>query len=109
MAAALCGKIYETGIKVDLIVSLTEERGQSLAESCEASWSSVPEFPSSTDIIIVAVPDHRLKSVLENLRCPARYISCPYSWQLRIEGLSGTDNKKGSLLSTSDFFHGSKS
>ena len=71
VAAALCGKIYETGIKVDLIVSLTEERGRSLAESCEASWSSVPEFPSSTEIIIVAVPDHRLKSVLENLRCSA--------------------------------------
>ena len=71
VAAALCGKIYETGIKVDLIVSPHEERGRSLAESCEASWSSVPEFPGSTDIIIVAVPDHRLRSVLENLRCPA--------------------------------------
>ena len=71
VAAALCGKIYETGIKIDLIVTLTEERGPLLAESCEASWSSVPEFPPSTEIIIVAVPDHRLKSVLENLRCPA--------------------------------------
>jgi predicted short-subunit dehydrogenase-like oxidoreductase (DUF2520 family) len=71
VATALCGKIFESGIKVDLIVSLTEERGQSLAASCEASWSSVPEFPLSTEIIIVAVPDHMLKSVLENLRCPA--------------------------------------
>jgi predicted short-subunit dehydrogenase-like oxidoreductase (DUF2520 family) len=71
VAAALCGKIYETGIKVDLIVSLTKERGLSLAESCEASWSPEPDFPVSTEIIIVAVPDHRLKSVLENLRCPA--------------------------------------
>ncbi len=71
VATALCGKIYETGIKIDLIVTLTEERGRLLAESCEASWSSVPEFPPSTEIIIVAVPDHRLKSVLENLRCPA--------------------------------------
>ena len=69
VATTLSRKIYETGIKVDLIVSVTKENGQSLAESCEASWSSILEFPVSTDIIIVAVPDHKLKSVLENLKC----------------------------------------
>ena len=69
VASALCKKIYETGIKIDLIVSPSEERGRYLAGSCEASWSSDPEFPSTTEIIIVAVPDHRLKNVLENLRC----------------------------------------
>jgi predicted short-subunit dehydrogenase-like oxidoreductase (DUF2520 family) len=70
VASSLCRKIFETGFNVDLIVSVSEENGLSLAESCEASWSSILEFPLSTDIIIVAVPDHRLKSVLENLRCP---------------------------------------
>jgi predicted short-subunit dehydrogenase-like oxidoreductase (DUF2520 family) len=69
VATALSRKIYEAGIKVDLIVSATEENGRPLAESCKASWSSILEFPSSTGIIIVAVPDHRLRSVLENLRC----------------------------------------
>jgi predicted short-subunit dehydrogenase-like oxidoreductase (DUF2520 family) len=69
VASALCRKIYESGIKIDLIVSVSEENGRSLAGSCEASWSPVAEFPPSTDIIIVAVPDHRLKSVLENIRC----------------------------------------
>ena len=71
VATALSGKMHEAGIKIDLIVSVTEEHGLSLAESCKASWSSIPEFPVTTDIIIVAVPDHRLRSVLENLKCPA--------------------------------------
>jgi predicted short-subunit dehydrogenase-like oxidoreductase (DUF2520 family) len=69
VATALCRKIYEKGIKVDLIVSVSEENGRQLAESCCASWSPVPEFPVSTDLIIVAVPDHKLGSVLENIKC----------------------------------------
>jgi predicted short-subunit dehydrogenase-like oxidoreductase (DUF2520 family) len=71
VATALCRKMYETGIKVDLIVSLSEENGRALAGSCEASWSPVLNYPSSTDIIIVAVPDHNLRSVLEKINCQA--------------------------------------
>jgi predicted short-subunit dehydrogenase-like oxidoreductase (DUF2520 family) len=69
VATAMCRKIFEAGIKIDLIVSVSEENGRSLAGSCDAIWSPVPEFPISTDIIIVAVPDQRLKNVLENIRC----------------------------------------
>jgi predicted short-subunit dehydrogenase-like oxidoreductase (DUF2520 family) len=69
VSAALCKKIFESGIKVDLIVSVSEKNGRTLAESCGASWSPILEFPLSTDIIIVAVPDHKLKNVLENIRC----------------------------------------
>jgi predicted short-subunit dehydrogenase-like oxidoreductase (DUF2520 family) len=69
LAAALSRKIFESGVKVDLIVSLSEDNGRSLAGSCEASWSPNLEFPSSTDLIIVAVPDHKLKGVLENIKC----------------------------------------
>jgi predicted short-subunit dehydrogenase-like oxidoreductase (DUF2520 family) len=69
VATALCKKLFEKGFNIDLIVSFSDENGRSLAESCNASWSSILEFPVSTDIIIVAVPDHRLKSVLENISC----------------------------------------
>ncbi len=69
VASALCRRIYAAGINVDRIVSLTEQNGRALADSCEASWSPVPEFPASTDIIIVAVPDHRLKILLGNIKC----------------------------------------
>lgn len=69
VASALSRKMFYEGYNIELIVSLSEENGRMLAESCEASWSHELEFPISTDIIIVAVPDHRLKSILENIRC----------------------------------------
>jgi predicted short-subunit dehydrogenase-like oxidoreductase (DUF2520 family) len=61
--------LFHAGFSIDLIASETEGSGRLLAESCRASWSSVLKFPDSTDIIIVAVPDHRLKSVLKVIRC----------------------------------------
>jgi predicted short-subunit dehydrogenase-like oxidoreductase (DUF2520 family) len=69
VASVLCTKFYETGVKIDLIVSVSEENGRPFARSCDAAWSPLPEFPASTDLIIVAVPDQRLKSVLERIRC----------------------------------------
>jgi predicted short-subunit dehydrogenase-like oxidoreductase (DUF2520 family) len=69
VATALCRKIYESGYNIDLIVSVSQENGHSLAESCKALWSPYLEFPASTEIIIVAVPDQRLKTVLENIKC----------------------------------------
>ncbi|MBK7711542.1 MAG: DUF2520 domain-containing protein [Bacteroidales bacterium] len=69
VASALCRKIYKAGYKIDLVVSITENSGRSLADSCEALWSAIPEFPVSTDIIIVAVPDHALNKVLEDIKC----------------------------------------
>jgi predicted short-subunit dehydrogenase-like oxidoreductase (DUF2520 family) len=95
VAAALCGKIFETGIKVDLIVSQTGERGRPLAESVEATWSSVHEYPPSTDIIIVAVPDHRLRSVLENLRCPADTLVVHTAGSIGLEVFPEHITKKG--------------
>jgi predicted short-subunit dehydrogenase-like oxidoreductase (DUF2520 family) len=69
VASALCKRIFAMGFKIDHITSLSEERGRKLADECKASWSSDLSFPSSTDIVIVAVPDHDLKAVLENVRC----------------------------------------
>ena len=68
-SGALCRELFHAGFRIDLIVSETEANGRVLADSCSASWSSDLLFPDSTDIIIVAVPDHRLKNVLELIRC----------------------------------------
>jgi predicted short-subunit dehydrogenase-like oxidoreductase (DUF2520 family) len=52
-----------------MIVSETEERGRAVAERCNSQWSNELRFPTSTDIIIVAVPDHKLKDVLASVSC----------------------------------------
>lgn len=69
VAEALCKELYRTGFKIDKIVSETEIRGKHLADSCDALWSTDLLFTDSTKILIVAVPDQRLISVLANLKC----------------------------------------
>ena len=69
MASSICREIFEAGFNIELIVSLSERNGRSLADSCEAKWSPELLFPCTTDLIIVAVPDHRLKNVLEKIKC----------------------------------------
>ena len=69
MASAFCREIFDAGFNIELIVSLSEKNGRSLADSCEAKWSPELLFPDTTDIIIVSVPDHILKNVLEKIKC----------------------------------------
>jgi predicted short-subunit dehydrogenase-like oxidoreductase (DUF2520 family) len=69
VAGALCREMYRHGHNIELIVSESEKNGYSLAGSCNARWSQNLTFPDSTNVIIVAVPDNRLKSVLEKINC----------------------------------------
>jgi len=69
VAGALSEEIYSAGNNIELIVSESDNKGPSLARSCHAAWSRVLHFPDSTDIIIVSVPDHKLKGVLDKIEC----------------------------------------
>jgi len=69
VAGALCKKLFLSGFKIDLIVSESESGSRILSELCEASYSTELVYPDSTNLIIVAVPDQRLESVLYNIRC----------------------------------------
>lgn len=69
VAGALCREMFDANHKIDLIVSQSEISGRLLADSCNALWSPDLIFPDSTNIIIVAVPDHRLKNVLDIISC----------------------------------------
>jgi predicted short-subunit dehydrogenase-like oxidoreductase (DUF2520 family) len=61
--------MHNAGHNILQIVSPSEKNGKSLADSCNASWSSSLEFNDSNDIIIVAVPDLVLKEVLSGIKC----------------------------------------
>lgn len=69
MAKALCSEMYSAGHNIGLIVSESEKSGALLADLCKARWSQNLVFSDSTNIVIVAVPDHRLKSVLDKIKC----------------------------------------
>jgi predicted short-subunit dehydrogenase-like oxidoreductase (DUF2520 family) len=67
VASSLCMEMYRAGHKIELIVSESEKHGGPLAGSCKAQWSNDLKYSDSTDIIIVAVPDHRLAEVLHTI------------------------------------------
>lgn len=69
VAEALCKIMYESGHRIDLIVSETKKNGSLLAHQCNASFSNQLDFPDSTNVIIVAVPDMRIEGVLSKLTC----------------------------------------
>ncbi len=69
VAEALCKIMYESGHRIDLIVSKTENTGSLLARQCNASWSNEFRFPDSTNLIIVAVPDKQIEVVLNTITC----------------------------------------
>ena len=61
VAGALCRELYNKGDIIDLIVSESERNGRLLADSVMQHGLLNLNFPDSTDIIIVAVPDHSLQ------------------------------------------------
>jgi predicted short-subunit dehydrogenase-like oxidoreductase (DUF2520 family) len=85
VASSLCRRLSESGFKIDLIVSPSEEKGRQLAVECKASWSPDLSFPYSTDIVIVAVSDKVLGTVLGNVRCK------PEALIVHTAGSFGTD------------------
>lgn len=74
VGAALCREMFSTGYHINMIVTERQVRGKPLAESCNSDWSNVLNFPDTTDIILVAVPDHKLAAVLDNISCSSNTI-----------------------------------
>lgn len=67
VAYSLCREFYTAGFKIDMIVS-GNKTGSTLADSCNAGWSSDLKFPESTKVVLVAVPDHKLSEVLNEIQ-----------------------------------------
>jgi predicted short-subunit dehydrogenase-like oxidoreductase (DUF2520 family) len=68
VAYALCNELFHAGCNIDKVASPNKTPGRYLADGCKALWSSDLQFPDTTDVIIVAVPDHKLGSVLNEIK-----------------------------------------
>jgi predicted short-subunit dehydrogenase-like oxidoreductase (DUF2520 family) len=66
---SLCRQLYLSGFDIDVIVSSSNKSSEKLADFCNAQSSNKLNFPDSTDIIIVAVPDRVLSEVLRKIEC----------------------------------------
>ena len=106
VGGAVCRELFNAGHRIDLIVTRTEASGRPIAVSCNARWSSDLKFPDSTGIIIVSVPDHNLKMVLDEIRCS------PGTLVLHTAGSAGLDvfperiKLKGIFYPLQTFTHG---
>lgn len=105
---ALCRELYKKGAVIDLIVSESEKNGRLLAESCNSLWSSELNYPDSTDIIIVAVPDHRLKKVLDQIRCNKETIVVHTAGSMGLDVFPGTVSRYGVFYPLQTFSPGRK-
>jgi predicted short-subunit dehydrogenase-like oxidoreductase (DUF2520 family) len=104
----ICKELYKCGAKIDLIVSETESNGRMLADECKSDWSSVLSFPDTTNVIIVAVPDHKIITVLGNLRCKADTIVAHTAGSLGLEVFPGRIARKAVLWPLQTFTKGRK-
>ena len=95
VAGALCRELYNAGYKIDLIVSQKEINGHQLADSCNAKWSSDLKFPVTSNILIVAVPDQILKSVLGKIICSKETLVAHTAGSFGLDIFPESINNKG--------------
>lgn len=74
LAGALCRNLFNSGVRINQIVSENESSGKPLADLCKARWSTDLIFNDPDDVIFVAVPDNRLIDVLSGIKCNEKSI-----------------------------------
>ena len=106
VAGALCMEMHRSGMKIRQIISETGTGGKPLAGSCNAEWSKSLDFHDSNDIIIVAVPDHRLKEVIENIRCNEKTIVAHTAGSYGLDVFPASIKRKGVFYPLQTFTKG---
>ena len=108
VAEALCKELFHAGYKIDIVVSESEVSGKVLADSCKASWSPDLLFPVTSKVIIVAVPDRKLKKVLESIRCSNEAVVAHTAGSIGLDVFPEHFGHKGILYPLQTFSKGRK-
>jgi len=94
------------GFSIKQVVSRNSDKGKRVALSAGARWSDTPRFDEDTDIIIVAVPDRILESVLGNISCHRNTIVAHTAGSCGLEIFPGHIEKKGVFYPLQTFSEG---
>jgi predicted short-subunit dehydrogenase-like oxidoreductase (DUF2520 family) len=108
LAATLCREMHFAGLRIDMIVSESEERGRLLAGICNAKWSDKLCYPDSTEVIIVAVPDHRLKGILREIECNPETLIAHTAGSIGLDVFPASTTRKGVFYPLQTFSHNRK-
>jgi predicted short-subunit dehydrogenase-like oxidoreductase (DUF2520 family) len=106
VAGALCRAMFQSGIIIRQIVSETESDGTQLAKECDAEWSRELVFDSKNQVVIVAVPDHRLSEVLASVKCPETCIVAHTAGSFGLEVFPGNLTRRGVFYPLQTFSEG---
>lgn len=105
VASGLCRELFRLDYPVDMVVSLTEKSGKALAGSVAAAWSQNLTFPETTGLIIVAVPDNKLESVLSSIDCSNKTAVVHTAGSYGLDAFPGKIMKKGVFYPLQTFSH----
>lgn len=108
VAEALSLEFRRKGHVIGTIVSPGNHNGQRLADLSGAKWSSSPLFGLGDDIIIVAVPDHKLADALTEIQCGSDTIVAHTAASFGLDVFPVTINKKGLFYPLQTFSKGRK-
>jgi len=108
VASALCLGFFNSGIRINKIVSKTGKSSRILAGKCDAAWSHTLNFDQETDMIIVAVPDHLLQKVLFDIRCPENTIVAHTAGSFGLEVFPAHIKRSGVFYPLQTFTSGRK-
>jgi len=106
VAGALCMEMFNSGIEIHQIVSESESEGKLLARDCHAQWSSKLSFDEQNDIVLVAVPDHKLKEVLSSIKCPDNCIVAHTAGSYGLEMFPSSIRRRGVFYPLQTFSKG---
>ncbi len=103
VGSALCRELFTKGLVIDTVISTSETKGILLANECKATWTKKPAIPDSTDLVIIAVPDSKLKRVLSDLRCRPGTIVAHTAGSIGLEVFPAGITKKGVIYPLQTF------
>ena len=106
VAGALCMEMFNSGIKIHQIVSESESDGKLLARDCHAKWSRELLFDEQNDVVLVAVPDHKLKEVLSSIICPDNCVVAHTAGSHGIEMFPSSTRRRGVFYPLQTFSKG---
>jgi predicted short-subunit dehydrogenase-like oxidoreductase (DUF2520 family) len=108
VATPLCRELFRSGFSIDMVYSRNRATGNELALSCNSVWSATPDFPPSTEIIIVAVPDDELPALLASIKCERITIVAHTAGSIGLDVFPPETEHKGVIYPLQTFSEGRK-
>lgn len=108
VAGALSQAFYEAGSDILKIVARTEESSMTLASRYNALSGTDPVFPVTADVIVLAVPDDKIKDLLSVIKCGKDAVVAHTAGSVGLDVFPAHLRHTGVIYPLQTFSHGRK-